>query len=297
MSLHVQTKALDVFQRRVRPRKDTSDDEVPYDGDSTSPGAESIGAIKESDPDDLEIDQDMEIGSVSFGALAKAQSSIRIRMNSSSAERQEVPHWQAQKTRHNQDSRDHIGEELPRKERKEAFGRSSKHAPTELSSKKAVSRRREAVMVPKRESRDPRFDPLTGPLDEGKTKKNYAFLESYREIEMKSIRDEIRRAKDDAVKETLKKELSSMESKKKAQETKDKQQDILNAHRKKEKELIKQGKKPFYLKKAEQKKLALVERYSKLKGKQLSRIIERKRKKKASKERKNMPSLRREVKS
>lgn len=46
MSLHVQTKALDVFQRRVRPRKDTSDDEVPYDGDSTSPGAESIGAIK-----------------------------------------------------------------------------------------------------------------------------------------------------------------------------------------------------------------------------------------------------------
>jgi ribosomal RNA-processing protein 36 len=167
---------------------------------------------QESDPDDLEIDQDMEIGSVSFGALAKAQSSIRIRMNSSSAERQEVPHWQAQKTRHNQDSRDHIGEELPRKERKEAFGRSSKHAPTELSSKKAVSRRREAVMVPKRESRDPRFDPLTGPLDEGKTKKNYAFLESYREIEMKSIRDEIRRAKDDAVKETLKKELSSMVS-------------------------------------------------------------------------------------
>ena len=48
---------------------------------------------------------------------------------------------------------------------------------------------------------------------------------------------------------------------------------------------------------AEQKKLALVERYSKLKGKQLDRVIERKRKKKASKERKNMPLLRREVES
>ena len=97
-----------------------------------------------------------------------------------------------------------------RKERKEVLARSNKHAPTELSSKKAVSRKREAVVVPKRESRDPRFDPLTGPLDERKVRKDYAFLESYRESEMKSIRDEIKRAKDEVVKETLKKELLSM---------------------------------------------------------------------------------------
>ncbi|KAH0566324.1 hypothetical protein GP486_000295 [Trichoglossum hirsutum] len=294
MSLH---RALGTVQRRVRPRKERSDDEALYDDDSPFSGAES-GAVEErSSSSDLETDQDVDIGSVSFGALAKAQSSIGISMDSPGSERRDVPHRQVQKTRRGQDGKDHTGEELPRKGQNEAFGRSSKHAPIELSSKKAVSRKRDAVVIPKRESRDPRFDPLTGPLDEGKVRKDYAFLEGYREIEMKSIRDEIRRAKDEAVKETLKRELLSMESKKKAQAAKDKQQDILNAHRKKEKELIKQGKKPFYLKKAEQKKMALMERYGKLKGKQLSRVIERKRKKRASREKKNLPSPRREVKS
>lgn len=46
---------------------------------------------------------------------------------------------------------------------------------------------------------------------------------------------------------------------------------------------------------AEQKKLALVERYGGLKEKQLDKVMERKRKKKASKERKNMPWERRGV--
>jgi len=41
--------------------------------------------------------------------------------------------------------------------------------------------------------------------------------------------------------------------------------------------------------------LALVQQYSKLKGRQLNRVIERKRKKKASKERKNMPLPRRKA--
>ena len=78
---------------------------------------------------------------------------------------------------------------------------------------------------------------------------------------------------------------------------KEQQREVVRRHRAQEKELIKQGKKPFFLKKAEQKKLALVERYAGLKDKdkQLERVMERKRKKKASKERKNMPAERRLV--
>lgn len=46
---------------------------------------------------------------------------------------------------------------------------------------------------------------------------------------------------------------------------------------------------------AEQKKLALIDRYSGLKGKQLDRVMERRQKKKAGKERKMMPDERRGV--
>ncbi|KAL8978674.1 MAG: hypothetical protein Q9177_006338, partial [Variospora cf. flavescens] len=77
---------------------------------------------------------------------------------------------------------------------------------------------------------------------------------------------------------------------------KNEEQDVLRAHRAKEKGLIKQGKKPFYLKKAEQKKLALVHRFEGMKGKQADKAIGRRRKKKASREMREMPEWRRTVK-
>ena len=149
------------------------------------------------------------------------------------------------------------------------YSRSSKHAPTELSSKKAVSRRREAVPVKRVEYRDPRFEPISGRVDEPKTKKNYSFLDEYRESEMTELRTAIRQTKDQDAKERLEQTLRRMESRKKTQEAKDQQQEVVRAHRTKEKELVRQGKKPFYLKRAEQKKLALVERFAGLKGKQV----------------------------
>ena len=88
-----------------------------------------------------------------------------------------------------------------------------------------------------------------------------------------------------------------MESRKKAQAKKDKEQEILDKHKKEEKELVKQGKKPFYLKKAEQKKRVLLDQYGDLKGKQLDHVIERRRKKVEGKEKKNLPYARRGIES
>lgn len=173
------------------------------------------------------------------------------------------------------------------------FSRSSKHAPAELSSKKAVSRRREVVPIKKLDYRDPRFESTSGRVDESKTKKNYSFLDEYRESEMTRIRTSIRQTKDPDTKEKLKKTLRSLESRKKTHEAKDQQREVVRAHRAKEKELVRQGKKPFYLKRAEQKKLALVDRFAGLKGKQLDRVIERRRKKKAGRARREMPEGRR----
>lgn len=80
-----------------------------------------------------------------------------------------------------------------------------------------------------------------------------------------------------------------MESRRKTQQAKDQQQEILRAHRRRERELVQKGKKPFYLKKAEQKRRVLVERFEGLSAKQVDRAIERRRRKKAARERKAMP--------
>jgi ribosomal RNA-processing protein 36 len=177
------------------------------------------------------------------------------------------------------------------------FNRSSKHAPTEVSSKKAVSRKREVVPVTKREFRDPRFEPLNGYVDESKIRAAYSFLDDYREDEMKELKAAIKTTKDEDAKEKLKRALISMESKKKAQMRKQREQEILDKHRKEEKELVKRGKQPFYLKKAEQKQRLLLDQFGELKGKKLDHVIERRRKKQEGREKKKMPFKRRAVES
>ncbi len=176
------------------------------------------------------------------------------------------------------------------------LSRSSKHAPAEQSSKKPVSRRREVIPAAKLQRRDPRFEPLGGPggrVDDERTKKNYAFLDTYRESEMAELRAAIRTSNDEQAKAEWKRALLVMESRKKAQEAKERRQGVVRAHRAREKELVKQGKKPFYLKKAELQRRALVERFEGMGEKQVDKVIERRRKKMAAMERRRIPEGRR----
>lgn len=162
-----------------------------------------------------------------------------------------------------------------------------------MTSKRPVTRRREILVDPRRKARDPRFEALTGQLDEAKFAKNYAFLDEYRESEMAELRMQIKKTKDVTVKEGLKRQLLSMESKKKARQKKDAETQLLQEHRKKEKELVAQGKQPFYLRKSEQKKQLLMDRYAGMSKSQVDRAIERKRKKVVGKEKKELASLER----
>jgi ribosomal RNA-processing protein 36 len=128
--------------------------------------------------------------------------------------------------------------------------RSSKHAPTVQSSKRMVSRKRKVVDVKKPVFRDPRFDNMGGVVpDENIMGNRYSFLNDYRASEIAELRTTVKKSKNEGEKERLKKKLLSMESQQKTREAKEQQQDILRDHKKKEKELIKQGKQPFFLKK------------------------------------------------
>ncbi|KAF7543133.1 hypothetical protein G7Z17_g10981 [Cylindrodendrum hubeiense] len=301
------------LQRRVKPRREddwemdqdgsqasSSDDEVEEQGtrrrghkdageDDNESGSEAeSGSDQESEDNDPEPTAlSVDLGSISFGALAKAQATLPPSQRKSKTS-------EATATTDVSSSKD---DAAPRKPTRSKYDptpkRSSKHAPGEQSSKKPVSRLREIIPDPRRQFRDPRFDPLAGPVDEAKANRAYAFLDEYRDSEMADLRIQIKKSKDPDAKDALKRQLLSMESKRKSRVRREEEENLLRDHRKREKDLVAQGKTPFYLKKSEQKKQILVDRFASMSKGQVDHAIERKRKKVAGKEKKEMGSLER----
>lgn len=267
-----------------------------------------------------EIDPTTLLSETSFGTLARAESSITKERNRSKAGSVSISKADrisavksqlqtlkstsslASKKNSTWSNNDPISKvERPRKTSPPPK-RASKSAPAEQSSKKPVSRYREAVEVNIPKARDPRFDSATGGVNESQFKKNYAFLNEYKEKEIGTLKEEIKKTKRKSMKggaglkrdtQELERALKRMESQKQTQEAKDRSAVLVAERKKKERELIKQGKTPYFLKKSEQKKMVLMDRYSKLREKELGRVLARKRKHKAAKERKNMPWARR----
>ncbi|KAG6005689.1 hypothetical protein E4U21_007753 [Claviceps maximensis] len=288
------------LERRVRPRREDKWEPEPEslsaseqaDSDDDSPAEKRVDNVdSDSEDEDQEDSEDgssvssseshtprVDLSSVSFGALARAQASLPPPSKNSSPD-QDTTNTTTASSLHAKSSRP-----APAK-------RSSKHAPQEQTSKRPVRRLREIIPDTRRKPRDPRFDPLVGNLDETKSRRAYAFLDEYRETEMADLRAQIKKIKNPDEKEVLKRQLMSMESRKKAQKKKDEEQALLAEHRAKEKELVAQGKTPFYLKRSEQKKQLLVGRYEKMSKGQVDRAIERKRKKVVGKEKKELGQL------
>ena len=236
-----------------------------------------------------------DISSISFGALAKVQSTPGKRKRGSE-QWGLIHHSPAQDAVPRQQTGGADAEALERKTGKKDvrnFVRVSKHAPAEVSSKKAVSRKRGVVSTPKHEIRDPRFESLSGPLNKERLKKKYAFLDTYRDNEIAELKAELRESKAPAAREALKRALTSMESKKKTQELKEQRQDVLRKHRKEEREKVEKGKRPFYLKRGEIMERTLKERFEHMKGKQIEKVVEKRRRKQTGKERRVMPVERR----
>lgn len=298
------------LQRRVRPRVEPEPESDIGDSGSEAPsekGVEYSGSDDDQDNSGSEVegaeedeDADSEDGNpagldpsqLSFGALARAQASLPLARKKGKKA--------ASDDEESSDGEHRKDEPLSFKEKKEKLAkRTSKHAPVELTSKKRVSRRRDFVDVPKREARDPRFMPLGGPgaaaakVEEIKARKAYSFLDDYQKDELNQLKAAVKKEKDPFAKEKLEKAVMSMESRMKAQKRKDKERELLEEHRKKEKELVKQGKTPFYLKKSEQKKKLLEDQFAGMKKGQVDKAIARRRKKVAGKEKKLLPRERR----
>ncbi|KAK8503809.1 hypothetical protein V6N13_021594 [Hibiscus sabdariffa] len=169
--------------------------------------------------------------------------------------------------------------------------RANKNRPMELSSKKPVRSFRQVIQAPKKVARDPRFESLCGTLDVDGFRKRYNFLfENNLPAEREEVQKRLKKTKDPKVTSELKNHISWIDKQLKFESAKNTDAEILAAHKKKEKEAAKHGKRPFYLKKSEIRKQRLIEKYKKLKASgKLESFIEKKRRKNAAKDHRFMP--------
>ncbi|KAF9171242.1 rRNA biogenesis protein rrp36 [Mortierella sp. AD011] len=173
-----------------------------------------------------------------------------------------------------------------KQQRKIVQKRNDKNKPMEIGSKKPVGRFRQVVEVSNIKRRDPRFDSLSGKLDTDLFEKSYAFIKDYQADEMKKLKELIKKERDGDMKEKLQKQLSRMVDRQAMEAAQKRRQEIRREHKRKERELISKGKNPFFLKKSDQKKLELIDKFQNLKDnpKALARAMEKRRKRNSAKE-------------
>jgi ribosomal RNA-processing protein 36 len=264
-------------------RQDSMSDATSQSSEEPSRPAPPGAAAEPEDP----------LATITFGALASAQATLGTDIGSKKRKRAGAgaaspPRRRTLSPFHEADER-RAGKHAPQP------ARTSKHAPAEQSSKKAVSRKRTVVHVPALAARDPRFSALSGRTDPERVRRNYAFLDTYRASELDGVK---RRARDpkapEAEREQIKGEVRAMEDRERARKREEAERDVMLRHRREEREKVAQGvKQPYFLKKSEVRREVLRKRFEDMGEKKAEQAMARKRKKTAQKERKNMPDARR----
>ncbi|KFD52348.1 hypothetical protein M513_06729 [Trichuris suis] len=133
----------------------------------------------------------------------------------------------------------------------------------------------------KQTRRDPRFDDSIAPFRRSYFKQQYAFLSDMRKEE---ISKELKKEKDADKKEQMKDLLSRMRNQVKSEEALEEQHKRIVSLRKENMKRLREGKRPYYIKKALLKEEAKQKRMAKLKAKgKLQKYLERKERKLARK--------------
>jgi ribosomal RNA-processing protein 36 len=109
--------------------------------------------------------------------------------------------------------------------------------------------------------------------------------------EVEDIRKALVKEKDPKVKAKLALYLQREDSRRKMNAKKAKAQQLRKQRRQLEAELVAEGKRPFYLKKSEEKKLQLVSQYQEMRGKKnFSEFLEKRMQRTASKQHRKLPA-------
>ncbi|CEP23844.1 unnamed protein product [Cyberlindnera jadinii] len=165
----------------------------------------------------------------------------------------------------------------------------SKHAPTETSSKRKVSKIRQIPGLENRKNetslyRDIRFDAAFGKADLNRVRKDYKFLDDYRQQEVseitKILKDpKMRNKLSQREIEDLEYQSKSLRSRLDTLKNRDLEQEVVKKY--KEERGIKGN---FFLKKSDKRKIVQKHKFDNMKASQREKVVERKRKRRLGKE-------------
>jgi len=142
----------------------------------------------------------------------------------------------------------------------------------EMSSKKNQHRSR--MQTTKKEVRDPRFENLCGRLDYDTFRNNYSFLEDLEkeELDAKTKKQKKKKQKKEDP------EIELLRRRRTERQRADRERAVLASIKKEEKEKVKSGKRPFFLKRAAIKQRILDDRFNHLRAEgKLNKFLKRKR--------------------
>lgn len=169
----------------------------------------------------------------------------------------------------------------------------SRGEPMEMPSNRAVSRFRNILAVPKKVRRDPRFDPASGELKDAGFRHSYAFLDEYREKELRQVKKELGRCKDVDRKKELQGEVTRLQQ---ALSEGARREGIKAAHKegmKGTQEAVAGGAKPFFPKRRDLKELDAVEQFKALEASggaaAVEKALKKRREKMSKKDRTKLP--------
>ncbi|XP_038654794.1 ribosomal RNA processing protein 36 homolog [Scyliorhinus canicula] len=165
-----------------------------------------------------------------------------------------------------------------------------KNRPIEMSTKQPVPYLRKVVPVQKRMVRDPRFDDLSGEFKPDIYEKTYSFLSDVRNKEKKVIKKKLGKVKNAKQKEKLECLLQRMTQQDEVEKKNQQQRERMMKFKQSQRAKVQQGSKPYFLKKSDQRKLELTEKYLDLKKRgKVERFLASRRKRNATKDRRNLP--------
>lgn len=131
------------------------------------------------------------------------------------------------------------------------FTRENKNRPREMSAKKPVSTLKESVSVKKHVTRDPRFDDLCGTFNEKAFKNSYAFINDLKENDLKTLRNELKKATDLKTENKIKYLIQRLENQLREEKKRKEKEEKKREEKEELLDSIKQGEKPVYKKKCE----------------------------------------------
>lgn len=280
-----------------------------YDEESGSENEYTYNKPEESDD---------ELATISFGSLSSAQKKLQDEertkknekrekkaelKNSRAIQKKSKPSKYEQHPTSDSESEGFFDDEAPRASSSARPGRSNrdkgkknKHAPSESSSKRPVSKVREIEGLGTKYKdnslyRDIRFDAAYGKADLAQIRKNYAFLDGYREQEISQMKLMLKDKKASSLlshheREDIEFRVQSLKSRLDTMKNRDLESKILADHKHEQLRKFKDGSQtnPYFLKKSDKRKLIQKAKFDTMKSSQREKVMERKRKRRLGKE-------------